>query len=167
MSRSKFVKNLFNIINTPSDGIEFDGDTEFDIYDRPNFISRDLESEIKQYTDFYYKNESDIKENKMGETQLLTKVISAITYLYRGDGMAPNVIVSALPNKKIYLSINRYNDPSDRWKKVIVFRSTKATAEEVLMDAVKWLVTQKKNTKNPIEELKELINDQSNFGDDH
>ncbi len=103
-----------------------------------------------------------IKENKMSELNLLTKVISAITYLYRKDGMAPNVIVSALPNKKIYLSINRYNDLTDRYKKNIVFRSTKGTVEEVLMDAVKWLVNQKKDSKNPIDELKDLVNDQIN-----
>jgi hypothetical protein len=117
---------------------------------------------IKQLLDSYHNpgkiNEPDIKENKMSETELLTKVVTAITYLYRGDGVAPNIIVSALPNKKIYLSINRYDDAKDRYKKRIIFRSTKDNANEVLMDAVKWLVTQEKQSKNPIDELKELIN---------
>jgi hypothetical protein len=102
-------------------------------------------------------NDPAIKENKMSETELLTKVVTAITYLYKSDVMSPNVIISALPNKKIYLSINRYNYPNDRFKKRIIFTSTKKDTNEVLMDAVKWLITQKKQSKNPIDELQELI----------
>ena len=143
MSKSKFVKNI----------IEYNG---HDPYENPYF-SYGLESQIKAYNDFYNKNEPDKKENTMSEVDLLTKVITAVTYLYKSDGAAPNVLTSALPNKKIYLSINRYDDKNDRLKKRIIFRSTKDTVNEVLMDAVKWLVTQKKNTKNPLEQLEELI----------
>lgn len=99
------------------------------------------------------------KEDKMSELNLLTKVINAITYLYRETGLSPNVIISALPNKKIYLSINVYDDKVDRYKKRILFRTTKDSAEKTLMDAVKWLVDQKKDTTNPIDELKSLIKD--------
>ncbi len=161
MSKSK-INNIIDILYSPNN--EIDISEVFDIYDSPNFISRDLELEIKQYGDFYNKNEPDKKENKMSEVDLLTKVIIAVTYLYKGDGVAPNVLVSALPNKKIYLSINRYDDKVDRFKKRIIFKSTKNTANETLMDAVKWLVTQKKNVKNPIEELKELINNDNDNG---
>lgn len=139
MSRAKFVKQLLDTYHQPIEPIN--DLTWTDIY----------------LSDHGTQKEPAIKGIKMSETDLLSKVVTAITYLYKGDGIAPNIIVSALPNKKIYLSINRYDDKNDRWKKRIIFRSTKDNANEVLMDAVKWLISQKKVSKNPIDELKELI----------
>jgi len=93
----------------------------------------------------------------MDEVNLLSKVIKVVTYLYRGDVMAPNVLISELPNKKVYLSINRYLDRKDKTNKTILFKATKNNVNEALVAAAKWLVLQKKESKNPIEELKEIV----------
>lgn len=138
-------------------------DQAFQTFDNTELNDIKHSNHILTYEEINKQETAKREENKMSESELLTKVITAITYLYRGDGMAPNVIVSALPNKKIYLSINRYDDAHDRFKKRIIFRTTKLSANDCLMDAVKWLVNQKKDSKNPIDELKELVNDDFNI----
>lgn len=105
-----------------------------------------------------YKIEKE--KDRMNNMDLLEKVTDAATFLYTknlGDSIAPNILISKLPNKQYYVSVNRYMTPSDRYTKTIVFKSTKSDLFEALMDIAKFLSTQKVTKTNPIEELEKLF----------
>jgi len=114
-------------------------------------------NEYKAYKNFYNKKGKD----NMNELELLDKVTDAATFLYvknMGDKVAPNILISKLPNKQCYVSLNRYITPSDRFKKTIMFKTTKQSSKDALMDVAKFLAKQKiVKTTNPLEELEILI----------
>lgn len=118
-------------------------------------------NEIESYNNFYNKKEKE----KMSELELLDKVIDAATFLYvknMGDKVAPNILVSKLPNKNFYISLNRYITPNDRFKKTIMFKTTFPSLKEALMDVAKFLAKQKiTKTINPLEELENLIEEEN------
>lgn len=106
------------------------------------------------------KQEREIKgKENMNNEDLLEKVTDAATFLYvknLGDSVAPNVLFSKLPNKQYYVALNRYNIVG-RYDKNIVFKSTKTSLNEALLDVARFLSTQKIEKKNPLEELGKLF----------
>lgn len=122
--------------------------------------------EIEAYNKFYKCNllyEDKKEKENMNELELLDKVTDAATFLYvknMGDNVAPNILVSKLPNKQCYVSLNRYITPGDRFQKTIMFKTTKRSSREALMDVAKFLAKQKiVKTTNPLEELEMLIDE--------
>lgn len=117
--------------------------------------------DLNDYAEFLDALEKE--KNKMNNTDLLEKVTDAATFLYTknlGDSVAPNVLISKLPNKKYYVSLNRYSTPGEeRFSKTIVFKTTKANLNEALMDVAKFLSKQKATKTNPLEELEKLFDD--------
>ena len=99
-------------------------------------------------------------ENKIETIDLLERITEAATFYYvknLGDSVAPNILCSKLPNKQYYVSINRYTKLS-KSDKTIVFKSTKPTIREALIEAGKFLAKQKIVKANPLEELNDLLN---------
>lgn len=134
-----------------------------DIYGINDISEVELSPEEIKILDNIVKN---VKEKeKMDELELLDKVIDAATFLYvknMGDKVAPNILVSKLPNKTFYVSLNRYITPTDRFKKTIMFKTTKNSSKEALMDVAKFLAKQKiTKTINPLEELEILIDEEN------
>jgi hypothetical protein len=117
---------------------------------------------LNDYAEFLDKLDKDKEKYKMNNTDLLEKVTDAATFLYTknlGDSVAPNILISKLPNKKYYLSLNRYVTPGDRYTKTIVYKTTKDNLNEALMDIAKFLSKQKATKVNPLEELEKLFNE--------
>lgn len=66
----------------------------------------------------------------MFNLDLLQKLAQAVSFAYKG-GMAPNIMISWLPNKQWYVTINRYNGSID--DKQILFKIVGPDLEECLL----------------------------------
>lgn len=122
-----------------------------------------LDFNIKQVEDIY-----KIEKDRMNNMDLLEKITDAATFLYTknlGDSVAPNILISKLPNKQYYVALNRYMTPNERYTKTIMFKSTKDDLHSALMDIAKFLSTQNVKKTNPIEELGKLFKSVETFAD--
>ncbi len=133
--------------------------SDSEIYDISEVMSYD---DIKLWNDCIKKINNKGKD-KMNNMDLLEKVTEAATFLYTknfGDTVAPNILISRLPNRQYYVSLNRYATPGqERFLKTIVFKVTKTDLNKALLDVAKFLSKQKPTKTNPLEELEKLFDE--------
>lgn len=91
----------------------------------------------------------------MNTEVLFEKLTKAVSFLYAEDPTSPGVLVSSLRNGEFYVSIQRFKKSGGK-DKVIVFKTNNTSLRNALLGAASFLTSQKPDSVNPLDELKQL-----------
>lgn len=88
-------------------------------------------------------------------TEQLSKLSQAASYVYKGDAICPGIVISTLKDKQVYASVVRYNEAWNKGKKVVCWVKA-PTIDEAIVALSKRFVEWNAEMEQPIDPLQVL-----------